>query len=63
MTNSKWIDSSRIFKDSEVYVNAGFDTDKIGQAYVMGPVCGDGTVPVRFDGSNRISWVPLKSLS
>jgi hypothetical protein len=44
-------------------VNVGFDTDKIGQAYVMGPVCGDGTVPVRFDGSNRISWVPLKSLS
>jgi hypothetical protein len=63
VSTTRWVDSSKLVDGAEVYINTGFDTYKVGVAYVAGPVSEDGTLPVTFEGSNRISWVPLRAVS
>jgi hypothetical protein len=63
MGTTKWIDASKLTAGAEVYIKPGFDTYKVGVAFVAGPVSDDGTLPVTFEGSGRVAWVPLRSVS
>jgi hypothetical protein len=63
MCSTRGVDSSKLVDGAEVYVNTGFDTNKVGVAYVAGPACKGGLLPVTFEGSNRVSWVPLRAVS
>lgn len=59
----KWISSEKLFPDAPVYVWPGEGADRSGVAAVAGPVSDDGTLPVTFEGSGRVFWVPLRLVS
>ena len=59
----KLIDADKLAEGDEVLVAPSGDLPRCGLAFVCGPVTEAFELPVRFDGSHRTVWVPLRLIS